>query len=528
MIRTTSVSVLILFFLCTLSGLIEAETSHKAVPIEVIFDDETKVEGINLVLIDGMGYLSVDDVSKIFNTTTSWHSVSKKMSVTLGVDTIDFFVDSKKVIVNGKSKNMGKNTRFVDGTIMVPLEFFLTNAFGEIILGSVEWNYDKKVLRIHRDYNITDIRAYTHTKYTRIVIDTKQALKYTVVKQYPDKLMVTVYHGVLKSKDGSLKVNDGRVTKIDSKQDRRAGLFTIYMDNLGETYNDFQLDKPERIVIDIKGGEVAVVEKEAPAVSERPPVAVTKTVPEKSEEAKKPGKKSTKKETSVSKGSSGVGIKTIVIDPGHGGKDPGAVGRKGTKEKEIVLDIAKRLGRMLEDAGIKVIFTRTSDHFITLDDRARIANTNNADLFLSIHTNASISRRLDGFEIYFLSDTASDKESAAVAKIENAVINLEPDRKKDNLSKILWSMSLNEFMNESSELGSLIAKEVPKTTGIKNRGVKQAGFYVLRGAHMPAVLVEAGFISNHKEEQKLKTRAFRENMAKAIFDGIIKYKKSVE
>ena len=115
-----------------------------------------------------------------------------------------------------------------------------------------------------------------------------------------------------------------------------------------------------------------------------------------------------------------------------------------------------------------------------------------------------------------------------MAKIENAVINLEPNRKKDNLSQILWSMSLNEFMNESSELCSSIAKEVPKMTGIRNRGVKQAGFYVLRGARMPAVLVEAGFISNHKEEGKLRTRAFREKMAKAIFDGIMRYKRSLE
>ena len=515
--RKIFVSVLILFFLCLVFGTPEAKDSVKNVPIRVVFDDDTIIEGVNLVLIEGMGFLSTDDISKIFNTTTSWHSVSKKVSVTLGVDTIEFFVDSKKVIINGKAKKMGKTTKFVEGTIMVPLEFFLTKSFGDVILGKVKWDYNEKILRISRDYNLLSVRLYTHTKYTRIVLDTKAKLKYSVVKDYPDKLLVTIYHGVLKNRKDSFTVNDGRVKNITSEQNRRSTRLSIHLDKLAKDYKDFQLENPYRIVIDIKGGEVKV--------SSKPSVSAKKAVSPK----KKKTVRITKKVVSSKPSSSGLKIKTIVIDAGHGGKDPGAIGRRGTREKNIVLDIAKRLARMLkEKSDIKVILTRKGDYFLTLDERTRIANANNADLFVSIHANASLSRKFRGFEIYFLSDKASDKEAEAVAKIENSVINLEPNRKKDNLSMILWSMSLNEFMNESSEVCSIIAKEVPKTTGIKNRGVKQAGFYVLKGARMPAVLVEVAFISNPKEENKLRTRTFREKMAKAIFNGIMKYKKSIE
>lgn len=516
--RKIFVSVLILFFLCLVFGTLEAKNSVKNVPIKVIFDDDTVIEGINLVLIEGMGFLSTDDVSKIFNTTTSWHSVSKKVSVTLGVDTIEFFVDSEKVIINGKAKKMGKNTKFIEGTIMVPLEFFLTKSFGDIILSKVNWEYNEKILRISQEYNILSIRPYTHAKYTRIVLDTKAELKYTVVKGYPDKLLVTVYHGVLKNRSDSFKVNDGRVKNITLEQDRRATRLTIHLDKLAEDYKDFQLENPCRIVVDIKGGEVKVADK-------KPSVSTKKVASDKGTKIPKVTKKISTSKTA----SSEFKIKTIVIDAGHGGKDPGAIGRRGTKEKDIVLDIAKRLARMLrEKSDVNVVLTRKGDYFLTLDERTRIANANNADLFVSIHTNASISRKFRGFEIYFLSDKASDKEAEAVAKIENSVINLESNRKKDNLSMILWSMSLNEFMNESSEVCSLIAKEVPKTTGIKNRGVRQAGFYVLRDARMPAILVEVAFISNSEEENKLRTRSFREKMAEAIFDGIMKYKRSIE
>lgn len=224
-------------------------------------------------------------------------------------------------------------------------------------------------------------------------------------------------------------------------------------------------------------------------------------------------------------------IKTVVIDPGHGGKDPGAIGSQGTKEKDVTLKIAYKLAKELhKNLKTRVILTRYHDIFLPLADRTAIANREKADLFISIHCNASLKQHTEGFEIYFLSEEASDEEAQAVANMENAVIALEEKKEKGNeLSSILWSLAMNEFMNESSELCSLISSEVGNYLRIvENRGVKQAGFSVLKGAKMPAVLVETAFISNKSGEKNLRSSKFQNEMVESICAGVRKYKDWVE
>ncbi len=224
-------------------------------------------------------------------------------------------------------------------------------------------------------------------------------------------------------------------------------------------------------------------------------------------------------------------VRTIVIDPGHGGKDPGAIGPRGTKEKDVVLKIAHKLAKELhKNLKVRVILTRYHDVFLPLADRTAVANRQNADLFISIHCNASLKSRTKGFEIYFLSDKASDEEAQAVANMENAVMALEErTEEKNELSSILWSLAMNEFMNESSELCSLVSSKVDNhITGMDNRGVKQAGFTVLRGAKMPAILVEVGFISNRSEARKLKTSKFQKELVESVCAGVKEYKEWVE
>jgi len=224
-------------------------------------------------------------------------------------------------------------------------------------------------------------------------------------------------------------------------------------------------------------------------------------------------------------------IKTIVIDPGHGGKDPGAIGPRGIKEKDVVLKIAHKLAKELhKNLKTRVILTRYHDIFLSLAERTAIANREKADLFISIHCNAGLKPHSKGFEVYFLSDEASDEEAQAVANMENAVMALEERKEKGNeLSSILWSLAMNEFMNESSELCSLISSEVDSQLRIMdNRGVKQAGFTVLRGAKMPAILVEGGFISNRSEARKLDSSKFQKELVEAICAGVKRYKEWVE
>ena len=218
-------------------------------------------------------------------------------------------------------------------------------------------------------------------------------------------------------------------------------------------------------------------------------------------------------------------VKTIVIDPGHGGKDPGAVASDGTKEKDIVFDIALRLYKLLKnDSNFNAILTRKADNFLPLGSRTLIANSAHADLFLSIHTNASYKTETRGFEVYFMSDSASDDEAQNVANTENAVVKLEDTAPKTEVNAILWSMALNEFMNESSEYCSFIKNRFGKMFA-GDRGTKQAGFYVLKGARMPAALVELGFLTNKRDRKILKKSSNRQLIAEKLYESVKEYKK---
>ncbi|MBX7151612.1 N-acetylmuramoyl-L-alanine amidase [bacterium] len=220
-------------------------------------------------------------------------------------------------------------------------------------------------------------------------------------------------------------------------------------------------------------------------------------------------------------------IDKIVLDAGHGGKDIGASGKGGTKEKDITLAITLKVGKLVqEQLGIKVDYTRSTDKYITLKGRTQYANAQNAKVFVSIHCNSSTNRKGNGFETFFLSPSRND-EALAVARKENEVIHMEEEvhdygdftDEKFILAHIMQSV----FVKESEELAGLVLKGIDTKMDIKNRGVAQAPFYVLMGASMPSILVETAFISNPTEEKLLKSDDFQNKMAQGIVDGIKKF-----
>ncbi len=219
----------------------------------------------------------------------------------------------------------------------------------------------------------------------------------------------------------------------------------------------------------------------------------------------------------------------VILDPGHGGKDPGAIGPRGTKEKTITLDIAKRVKKYLEKEGYKVLMTRTKDKYVSLRERARFANKNQGDIFVSIHCNAApYVKGANGLETYFLAE-AKTTWARAVAMRENASLKYDESEKiKTDIDLILTDLAQNEFLVESSRLAELIQENTAKITGLRNRGLNQAGFYVLKWCFMPSVLVETAFISNKREERLLRDASFREKLAKGIAQGIIKFLKEYE
>lgn len=274
------------------------------------------------------------------------------------------------------------------------------------------------------------------------------------------------------------------------------------------SYDYFVLDNPTRLVLDFSeadeesGGEGRASEREMQS-------RLDSTLSREREE------------------SASQGIQTIVIDPGHGGMEPGALGKYGTREKDVALAIGLKLKDVIEkNLPVRVVLTRENDVSISLENRAAIANYNKSDLFISIHINSSFRKDAHGSETFFLSREATDDEARRLAYMENNPAEFEEGivgDSEDEITMILWDMAQSAYLKESSLLAETIQEELNHLLRTSNRGIKQAPFKVLSGVACPAVLVEVAFISNPEEERKLNTEWFQNNVVEAIYRGLENY-----
>lgn len=219
--------------------------------------------------------------------------------------------------------------------------------------------------------------------------------------------------------------------------------------------------------------------------------------------------------------------KIVVLDPGHGGKDPGAIGRSyRTYEKNIVLSLGQTLKKDLEAKGFKVYMTRSTDVFIPLRKRVAIARSYHADLFISLHADSTLNRKAQGFSIYTLSETASDKEAAALAERENKADIIDGMDFSDNspeINDVLISLSQNDSRNKSSKFATYVVNEAQKQVKLVSNAHKFAGFAVLKAPDIPSVLIELGYLSNYNEEKFLRQPAYRKKLSEAIMRAVVKY-----
>ena len=224
--------------------------------------------------------------------------------------------------------------------------------------------------------------------------------------------------------------------------------------------------------------------------------------------------------------------KVVVLDPGHGGKDPGAIGRSfRTYEKNITLSMGKELKRMLETKGYKVYMTRSTDIFIPLRRRVQIARQYHADLFISIHADSTVNRKAQGFSIYTLSETASDKEAEALAERENKADIIDGMDFSDNspeINDVLISLSQNDCRNKSSKFATYVVNEVKRNVKLVNNAHKFAGFAVLKAPDVPSVLLEMGYLSNYTEEKQLRQPQYRKKLAQYMVKAVDRYFKDPE
>ncbi|NLH75768.1 MAG: N-acetylmuramoyl-L-alanine amidase [Acidobacteria bacterium] len=220
-------------------------------------------------------------------------------------------------------------------------------------------------------------------------------------------------------------------------------------------------------------------------------------------------------------------IQTVVIDPGHGGTESGAKGRFGNLEKDVTLAIALKLKALVERGmGSEVVLTRDRDVDVSLENRSAIANNHKAGLFISLHANGAVQKKAAGSETFFLSLNATDEETRRLAYLENNGSDLQSHidpSSDDDLMMILWDMAQNAYVKESGRLAEYVQIELDAMLGLRNRGIKQAPFKILRGVACPAILVEAAFLSNPDEEQKLASEDYQARIAEAVYRGLTRF-----
>jgi N-acetylmuramoyl-L-alanine amidase len=447
---------------------------------------------ITYVQQGGQTYVSAIEVVAGLGGTIVPDSTGYK--VTIGNTVAAFGPDSRFGVVRDELIEMPVPPTAIEGKPYVPWQFFRGLLSKASSLDAV-WDGAASALVIRpvqRDSVGVQVSIANVEGITKMVLTLSGAAEYTIVKE-PAQYVVR-FKSPVRPPFVEQAYEDPYVGRLSfAGSDLRIQLTAA--DVVGDAY---QLENPPRIVLDFRKGA-------APAPGPAQPL---------------PGSLKPQQEA--------PGIRTIVIDPGHGGREVGAVGPNGVFEKNITLAIARKLAASLSaKTGARIVLTREDDTVVSLDQRTALANQYKADLFLSVHLNAAVVRDAKGSETYFLSLAASDELARKAADTENGSASPANDASAD-LKLILWDLAQQAYLDESSRFAQAIQEEMNAATGVGNRGVKQAPFKVLVGATMPAALVEVGFISNPEEEAKLQTDAFQDLMVEAVTRAVQRYKTDYE
>ena len=372
---------------------------------------------------------------------------------------------------------------------------------------------------------VQEIKHWSNPDYTRVAISMDRDATW---KSYeldkgsagkPGRIVIDIQNAQLGAGIRDITIGDGLLRGVRVAL-FKAGVVRVVLDtDQIQDYKIFPLSDPAKLIIDVRGDrptELSRLESSLTSVVNAAVPAET-AKPHGREELVKP-RPPKQQPAVISK------IRRIVIDPGHGGHDPGAVGQSGLQEKDVVLSIGLKLREKLQkELGLDVVMTRSTDVFIPLEERTAIANKVGADLFVSIHANAAPNRNASGIETYYLNLAKTEKVAQLAAK-ENGT-SLE---KVSTLQAILFDLMANYKLNDSAHLAEEVQRALHKTIksdypDTRSLGVKQGPFYVLVGATMPSILVETAFISNSNEEAHLKDPAFHTLAADGILDGIRGY-----
>lgn len=483
--------------------------SVRGADLQVISKDGGIHDHIPALELNRIVYVSAIDLAHLLSAKHYWSQEKKKMDIKFGGHLLTLTVLNPVVILDREAFQMPLETVYNNGAIWIPVVPLCT-LLEEAAPGWLAWRSETGQLQVLSPlFNIREIAIDTKSNGTLITISTTETFSLEHSLGPAQWLTITVLGGRVNPETFNRSVTDNLVKNVKAYQFGESCQISLQLAPTVQTYKVYQEEEPSSIVVLLRQNHSS---RTSSAMRHAPPDEL------------KPNQ-----ELAL--------FDLIVLDPGHGGKDPGAVGPTGLREKEVVLDITQRLGDLLRSQlGIKVILTRDDDTYISLQQRTEIANSTGADLFISIHANASRKRSVGGYETFFLSPAKND-DARAVAMLENAALKFEEelglttDGLNDEdfiLRDIVSDMLQSSFLKESEDLAAHIQADMDKKLDLSNRGVDQAGFYVLVGAKMPSVLIEIAFISNKYEEKMLKQRWVRQQIAEAIFNGIKRFKTKYE
>jgi len=443
---------------------------------------------------DGRTYLSVNDAVTALDGSMTFDDKSRSYEVKLKGRSAVFGLDAALAVVDTKLVSLGAPVRGHGALAWAEPEFF-QKVIGPMAGLSLSWDRATRTLSVRRgetaeitvESSVADLGETT-----KVVLRFSQAPSYAVEKA-ADQVVLHVPNARLVMQPPERLLDSARVARLLV----RGGDITIVFREKGLVPNVYALGAPPRLVVDVaKGGSPAPSGVRPPVPAPGPPPAAR--------------------------------AKTIVLDPGHGGVEEGAKGPGGLLEKNATLALAKTIQEVLQRRGYRVVATRLSDATVGLDDRAAQANAAKADVFLSIHCNASRAATAHGTEVYYLSLDASDRAAALLAESENATPAATPDTAEKNaavrdLDLILWDLAQNQHLSASARLAEIVQADFNRLLGITTRGVKQAPFRVLVGVNAPAVLVEVAFITNPDEETRIGSDEFRRQAAETLAGSLDTY-----
>jgi N-acetylmuramoyl-L-alanine amidase len=437
----------------------------------------------------GQTYVSAEQVTAALGGSIAADANGTK--VMLGNSVAAFAPDSRFGVIRDDLIEMPVPPIVVEGKPYVPWQFY-QGLLSRVSAMDVTWDAASRVLAVKpqaRDAISVQVSVANVQGISKIVVTLSAPAEYGIVKE-PNAYVVR-FHSPVKAPFVEQAYEDPYIAKVAfAGTDLRIQLTAP--DVVGDAY---RLDSPPRIVLDLRKAAAPAPGGPLSTSGVKPPQELP-------------------------------GIRTIVIDPGHGGKDVGALGPGGLMEKDVTLAVARKLASVLAaKTGARIVMTREDDTLISLDQRTAIANQYKADLFLSVHMNAAVVKGAKGSETYFLSLEASDELAKKAAESENTSASSSA---ASDLNLILWDLAQQAYLDESSRFAQAIQEELNSATSVANRGVKQAPFKVLVGATMPAALVEVGFISNPEEEGKLKSEEFQNLMVDALTRAVQRYKTDYE